>query len=624
MERPTYHRLVLTTLILLAATSFILYNRSLHFGFQEYDDRVYVLENPRIKNMDFGRVFWIFTHPYFNSYCPLTLLAHAAVFSIWQKNPFGHHLTNLVLHTANTILVFLLSLRLLEQRTSRGGDATGGELAGLQPSVSTIAGSAFSAFLFSVHPLHVEPVAWISGLKDLLMTLFGLGTYLTYDRARRCTEPRHARWWYASAFACFILALLSKSAAVFIPAVLFMYEVLLMERISGRAGFRDAAKRTLPFWSAAALAGGAAVFAGAGQGTQHAYAGLALSDKVLSATYSFAVYLGKMIWPAVLTPLYDIPGRSSLVTGTVVFVALSVVCILSYRRSRWPLLAWGHFAFALVPTSVGVALVTGIQPWADRYTYFPTVALFICAGGALTMAWRRGGGGGAFWPRPVIAVVAVLLVVGYGARALSYEDVWMDSNGLWSYAVEVSPGVAKAHANLGAVQAARGESAAAMASFVRAIVADSSYAPAYRNIGLLYQARGALDSAGQMFRKAISLEPLYAGGYTSLGYLYLQSGRPDSASAAYSTALHLDPSSVKTLFNLGVASALRGDRAAAAHWFRETIALDPTVTDAYLNLGVISWEEGNRVEAVESLKKAALLGSGQAQSILTGKGIPWR
>ncbi|MFQ5737098.1 MAG: hypothetical protein ACE5GY_09610, partial [Thermodesulfobacteriota bacterium] len=440
-RRTSGARTLLLLGALVAATVFIVYLPVLGNGFVNWDDGAYVYRNLHIRSLD---IRWAFSSVVVGTWLPLTLLSYTLDYAIWGLNPLGYHLTNNLLHALNSALVLVLGARLYAIAAHGEGAKKGALWAGF-----------VAALLFGLHPLRVESVAWIAERKDVLCAFFFLLAALAYiEYASVKNAPGRGLLWYAASLVLFILALLAKPMAVTLPAVLLILDLYPLGRLTGRrgAGAGRAVAEKIPFFALSVAASATALWA---QRLYDAVAPLSSAapfDRVLTAINASVFYLYKTIAPVGLAPLYPRPsgmggtGASLLsspasIVSLAVFLVLTAVCVLTFRRRRYIGTAMLCYAVTLLPVS-GIIRV-GSQAAADRYTYLPTIGLFVLAGALAgrviaRQKARRGVGRGV--GRMVVAATVLAAVIALSWATVRQTRVWKDSLTLWSYEIARYPG----------------------------------------------------------------------------------------------------------------------------------------------------------------------------------------
>jgi tetratricopeptide (TPR) repeat protein len=568
--------------IFLAAVVWIVFGQTLRHEFVNYDDDEYVYENPTISNgLSPGRIQWAFTHPHAGNWHPLTTISHMLDCQIFGLQPWGHHLTNLLLQTAAAILLFFALRELTkfhainEQRCSHGAVSPcsrGQHIRGASTQrggySDALWASAFVGALFAIHPLRVASVAWISERKDLLSGVFFALTLLTYASYVRSKRRSFGR--YALVAVLFALGLMCKPTLVTLPFVLLLLDYWPLRRFETGQSFRQLVVEKIPLF---VLSAGSCVATIVAQRPALITIGqLTFAERVANAALSYVTYLGQMVWPANLSVVYPYPrGNLEIAQGIFALLLLLMVSVafLVWRR-KFPflLVGWLWFLGMLVPM-IGIVQV-GPQAHADRYTYLPQIGLYILATwGALELfaRWRV---------RREAAIGVALLVIIILVTVSSLQTAnWRNSETLWRQALtntsgnyiaenglgsallrkgqiddaavhfrkalQIYPGYPEANNNLGFVLASQGNWADSIAFYQTALRTRPNYAKAHNNLGISLAETGKTDEAIEQFREALRIDKNYAEAHTNLGNLLLQLGRRDEAVAHLSEALRLKP-----------------------------------------------------------------------------------
>ena len=372
----------------LIAVNIAVYAPVVHHEFVTWDDPQYLLGNPHVSGGLTGSgIRWAWTTGYASNWHPLTWWSHMLDVQMYGMSAGPHHVTSLLLHIVNTLLLF----GLLHAMTGRLGP------------------SAFVAALFAAHPLHVESVAWVSERKDVLSTLFWMLTVWAYLRYLR--RPRLGRYFLMAAV--FVLGLMAKPMLVTLPFVLLLLDVWPLGRVTlawstpQRSRVVELVREKLPLIALAAASSIITFVVQRQGGAVAASEALPLGDRVANALVSYMRYIGRMLWPARLAAVYPFsrPLPEWWVVGSLLgFFAMSIVAIRAGRRYPYVAVGWLWYVGTLVPV-IGIIQV-GSQAMADRYTYVPLVGLFIVvAWGAVDLCAR--------WPhrRQVLPVAAGLAIV---------------------------------------------------------------------------------------------------------------------------------------------------------------------------------------------------------------------
>jgi protein O-mannosyl-transferase len=611
-------QIVLACVVLVAA-QFIVYRSVLNNEFLRYDDDTYVYENDNIKTLNAETVAWMFARPYFRSYTPLTLLSHAIDYKNWGENPHGHHLSSLVLHSIDVVLVFFLGIFVIHLGRLTPEDRRGISKSLLkQADTPTLIGAFVAALFFSVHPTRVESVAWISDRKDLLLVLFMIPTilfYIEYD-ARRGTKT--AVRWYLLSLLLFILALLSKSIAIATPVVLILLDGMLLHPHDWRERMKALALEKTPFFILSVGFGILAMGAAQGAVMSDIVTRLSSTERLVLPLYTIAFYPLKILWPAQLTPIYGSPGLGLMALASVITVAISWFAIVKAKKGRWLwLLAWSSYVVLIMPTITG--LPAGIQPWADRYSYVPVIGLMLLLGGGISVLWQQSAPPARRLIGASCAALAAVLVY----LSVMQVSVWKDSMTLWRYAVSVVPGVPMSYANLGVAMADKGDTDSALVMYSKAINLEPKYADALYDKAIAFETKDMTDSAVAFYVRAIQADNEYIDAYVNLGNIFVRDGRIEDGINLYQHALKLKPSDPDAHYDLGFAYYQQGDTAKALASFQDAIRYSPNYASAYNNMGVVLAAMGRNDAALASFVRAAQLGSEDARKLLTSKGYSW-
>jgi len=481
---------------------------------------------------------------------PLTALTYWFDGLVWQGNPGGFHLTNLLLHTAVSVLVLAMARRLLP--------------AGPAPLLAGL--------LFAVHPVHVEAVAWVQGRVDLLSAAGVLLSLLLGLAGADAAGRRRLLCWTASAMA-FLLALMAKEVAIVTP----LLAAVVLAGEPGRGAWRRVRACHLLF----VLQGAAALLylvlrtAALDSPALGLFGGPPLADRLLLALRVIPVYLRLLCWPVSLNPKHPVALPSSLLEGDVL-MGIALLAGLGAVGFTWgrrvpglgPGLAW--LALAWVPASSLIPIPGFVM--AERYLYLPSAGFCIALAGTAADALvveRR-------WRGALVAALVVLLLSLAGLAA-AQASLWRDPRTFYEGLVRLNPESPLAHNNLGSVYLGFGEEARAETEFRETLRLQPGHHGALNNLGILAQRRGNRGEARRYYQEALAARPNQADVWNNLGTLHEEEGNLGRAAAAYEKAAQLDPASPRFLANLAGVRAVQGRREEAARLFQEAIRLDPTV-----------------------------------------------
>lgn len=589
---------------IIALAAFLVYLPSLQNGLLDWDDGKYVTNNPMIHAFSVAMLKQAFFSFYFSIWHPLTWMSHTLDFVIWGMNPVGHHLTNIVLHSANTALVVIVALRLIglhQQKFQhpRWLDGTGALIA-----------AGTTGLIFGLHPIHVESVSWVAERKDVLCALFYLLSLLAYIRhiSPSGNKPAYGLGLpYALCLVFFALALLSKPMAVSLPLVLLILDWHPAGRISSVSSLRVALTEKIPF---ILLSVGTSVLTVMAQKADIAIMEhVPLGSRLLVASDALLSYLWKMAFPVGLLPYYsyptDIGFRYFLSAGLVaaVFAAATVMA----RRHKTLVSAWGYYVFTLLPV-IGI-LQSGLQSMADRYAYLPGIAPMLMLGLLAAWGWsnataltrsRRSA-------KAALLLVAVLVSTELGYLTTEQERLWHNDVALWSYAVKESPDLAIAHNYLGSAYAAQGLWDMAIAEYQTALRLDPDHSDSHNNLGFAYKSQGRPDLAVAEYQTALRLNPNSYKAHNNLGAAYAAQGLWDMAISEFQAVVRLNPDYSEAHYNLGAAYKSQGQLDSAVAEYQTALRLNPDSSETHNNLGAAYKSQGQLDRAVTEYQIALRL-----------------
>lgn len=590
---------------------------ALQNGFVNWDDDVLLLENLHYRGLGWEQLRWMFTTCYLGSCRPLTWMTLGLDYLFWGMNPTGYHLSSLLLHAANAVLFYFVSLRLL--RFALPASAASAEL-----QIRLAAG--FSALFFSLHPLRVEEVAWANGRDMEVVGFFFFLTLLSYLRAAENDSSGRSRWrWMSAAWLLYAMCLLGKEAAMTLPLALIVLDIYPLRRLgSGQGKWFSSQVRSVwwekvPFLLLAMAAGVRAVLGKQAAGALYPVAGYGLAPRVAQVLYSLAFYPWKTFIPIGLSPLYPLHpfitglwNRPLLLSCTLVFV-LTVAFFMGRRRCPAGLATWAFYVLLLVPVTGIVAF--GPYRAADHFSYLPCLAWAILVGASLFWCWKLSVSGRLSMRTLLLAQsFAVLLLVVLGVLTWNQTQVWKDSERLWRHALALEEDSSFAHNNLGLVLAERGALEEAIKEFRRAVEIDPAFVEAQTNLGHFLARRGSSQEAIVHLHQALAIEPGFVNAHNTLGNILADRGALDEAIEHFRKALQTNPQSAMTHYNLGRALAKRGDAEEAIAQYRQALEIDPKDIDARNNLGLLFLSRGNIDRAIEQFREALRLNPDYAKA----------
>jgi len=472
----------------LIALVWFVFGRTCKFPFINFDDPEYVYEVPEINSgLSPHNIAWAFRHWPSTNWFPLANISHMFEFQFFGQNPGAFHLTNLVLHTGATLLLFLLLWRMTR----------------------SIWRSAFVAAVFAIHPLRVESVAWIIERKDVLSGVFFMLTLLAYWSYTR--KPTIIR--YATISILFVAGLLSKPMLVTTPFVLLLLDYWPLGRMNEPRGFWKLFVEKIPLF---ALAGVDAFLSTGKIAGAHSVADeLPFLGRLGNAIVSYVVYAWQMLWPAKLGVFYPFPQKGwpiwQVATCAAILVALTLL-VVALRKSRpYFLVSWFWYLIMLAPV-IGIIQIN-LQAHADRYTYLPQIGLYIM------IAW-----GITSHPKPSryrarIASAAAFIILGLAFVARAQTSYWQDSEMLWKHTIAVTKDNYFAHASLSDLLMRRGRIKEAIEHSEEALRIRPGDADAQNNLGLAMLQTGETKRAVAHLEQALEINPGHMNAEVNLAWV---------------------------------------------------------------------------------------------------------
>jgi protein O-mannosyl-transferase len=578
-------------LSILLVTTFAVYMRILGHDFQLFwDDEKYVTANATIRGFTLQHLRSVFTTNYMGNYAPLHIISYMMDYSLWGLKPRGYFLTNIMLHLYNGILFYAILIRLQWSRL----------------------GSFLAAFVFLLHPVQVESVAWISERKNLLAMSFFLLAFASYLAFRKKGwESGKSDYIFSLLF--FILALLSKSAAVILPLMLILYDICFLEK--GRVGRWLADK--LPFLCVAAVMAWVTIqsqlpgeMPGIGGGRVPWHGGSPFATFLTMLTV-LPRYLKLLFWPTGLSAVYDPAIRTGIdgavLGGGLLVILVAVAGVLLFRRNRRLFFWYGIFFIALLPVAQIVPITTLMN---DRYLYFPILGAAACAGSLAffienSLGWRRVAG----------FLTAGVLLTALPCLTFARTGVWKNDLTLWSDAARKSPGHYLALYGLAQALQNSGDLDAALPIYLQVHELNPRHLDTLTHLGALYKARNMPLAGRPYLMDVIRFYPNLCRGFLDLGMNYYQSDELGEAEHAFRRALEIDPRSRDAIYHMGMISLRTKRIDAARNYFRYIISLGGVTADVEYNLGCAEALGGRPDEALRHLESAFRLGFRERDSI---------
>jgi len=540
------------------------------FDFIRYDDPQYVMENPVVQSgLTIPGIRWALTDISTGYWHPLTWISLMADYELYGMNAGGYHLTNLLLHIANAMLLFAV----------------------LNMMTGAVWRSAFVAALFALHPLHVESVAWVAERKDVLSGLFWILTMLAYVRYVRL--PGWGR--YLVVFMMFVLGIMAKPMMVTLPFVLLLMDYWPLGRY--QRGCKEPLIRggeskvsvgrlileKIPLFIVVVFVSIGTIWSQKQTGAIMSSDALSLPVRIANALSSYVIYMGKMFWPVDLAVYYPHPGiwSTAAVIGSIsLLLVISLTVVWLGRRYAYLPVGWLWYLGILFPVS-GIVAQSGTQAMADRYTYLSLIGLFIIVAWGVDDLFARYARLKLIPPFLGAAVVGLLMV-------LSWMQVqyWQDSVRLLTHAVAVTKNNASTYYNLGNVYSMDGRIPEALESYRQALRINPDYPDVYNSLGVILFRQGKTEDAIGQYREALKRDPAYAKAYFNMGVARVAQGRIAEALACYDQALKVKPDFAEVHNNIGIIRAEQKRMPEAVVHFRAAVAINPWYRAAADNLRI--------------------------------------
>ena len=586
------HLFMVFSLVVLTAA---LFSPVLTHDFINYDDTDYITENPKVTSgWTREGLIWAFTSRLHGHWHPLTWLSHMTDYHIFGAHPAGHHFVSLLLHLANTLILFLFFNRI----------------------TGALWKSAFLSALFAIHPLHVESVAWTADRKDILCAFFWMVSLWLYYRYTQ--RPSVGR--YGLLVLGFVSALASKSMAVTLPFVLLLIDYWPLNRFAQPNAVRP--QKAEMRWVAGLIR--SRFFALAIEKTalfvllliavlitlaamRYEAPSLKWVVKILpsqvhvsNALISYVSYIGKMFWPADLSIAYpyfiNIPVKNTAAAG-IFLVGVTVFAWRMRLKKPYLFVGWLWYLITLLP-AVGL-IKSGPHAPADRYTYLPLIGLFIILTWAIpdvTKRWRN--------RNIIIAFMAIVVLSIMATWTVFQLGYWKNSETLFRRAVAISDINWIAHNNLGNALARQGRLDEAIFHYQKSLGVKPDNAKAQNNLGAVLTRKGRTKEAIFHLQNALDLKPRFFEARFNMADALTRQGEYKEAAIYFEKALRLKPDDTATLLNFGVVRDRMGDSEKAMALFNRVLENDPENYDALYNIGAISGARGQISDALTYLNRA--------------------
>ena len=612
-RRSSDWRIIVGVYLFLTAITLAVFGQTIRYDFVNFDDDLYVYNSPAIKaGLTVKGITFAFISQHAGNWHPLTTVSHMLDCQLYGLNAGWHHGTNVFLH----IIAVLLLFQVLRQMTD------------------ALWKSVIVAALFAVHPLHVESVAWVSERKDVLSAVFfflTLGAYVHYAQSRSIMR-------YLLVTVLFVAGLMAKSMLVTAPVVLILLDYWPLNRIRGQQAdvgrpLLELVIEKIPLF---VLSAGACVITFVLQKrATGAIPPLPLLWRLENALASYVIYIWKTLWPTRLGVFYPHPNNT-LSIGQVIFAVALLVAVTAAAaifRSQRPYLLTGWFWYVVMLFPVIGVIQVGEQGHADRYTYLPSIGLFLVAVWfTADIAKVRGSRS-----RLVVATAVTMVLPVLAWTAFVQTSYWRNSRTLWNHALAVTSDNDVAHNNLGYLCAERGELDEAISHFESAAKIrsgktnphyDAGSAFVQMNLADALARKDRSDEAMVHYEEAIRLQPYYADAYYNRGNVLFAKGRIDEAIADWEWTLQLQPNDADAHTSLGNAFLRQGSFKDAIAQYEMAVALAPEDPHSRNNLAwtlATSSDDSIRdgAKAVGFAEQAVMLSGGREPQFLRTLGAAY-
>jgi len=578
MDRTSRNKFIqILICILLSVATFIAYMQVLNYGFITFDDTQYLTSNWNIKTgLTKESIIWAFSTSYASNWHPVTWLSHMLDYELYEMEPFGHHLTSLIFHITNTLLLFGVLLKM----------------------TGALWRSGLVAVLFAVHPINVESVAWISERKNVLSTFFLLLTLWAY--VRYVNKKNAGNYLLVVLF--LVLGLMSKPMLVTLPFLLLLLDFWPLNRFSEARPTRLILEK-IPLFIIIIGSCVATFIAQRSGGAIRSSEFSSLHFRITNALVSYFEYLRNMLWPSGLSVFYPHLGNAlpfwKPLACTIVLVVFTMWVVKGIRRFPYLAVGWFWYLGTLVPV-IGIVQV-GEQAMADRYAYVPLIGIFIAIAWSLPEQIKAG----KEKLFPILTGLVISLLI-----ALTWVQVshWKNGITLFKHAINVTNkkylGVATIHAFLGNSYHREGELGAAISEFKKSLDLDPANLHSLNNLAATLAEQGNLKEGLSYAQKLYRLQPDYIPGLITMGNILEEIGKLDQAQIYYEQVLERDSDSFQNYLNLANILYRKGNLKDAIPHYKRVITLNPNLLEAHYNLGNIFGQLDQPIEAKKEFEQA--------------------
>ena len=571
---------VLAGVVLIVLVCFVVYIPAMRAGFV-WDDDVYVQNNKMLRSPDGLRRIW-FSLEQPSQYFPMVYTTFRFEYALWQLNPHGYHITNVLLHAINVLLLWWLLRRL------------------------SIPAALLAALIFALHPVHVESVAWITERKNMLMAFFYLLSLMTWDKfADRSHQSQRAWPFYILSFLLYAMALFSKTTACTLPVALVLCLWLKHIPLNPKRWLQ-----LLPYVLLGLAMGIFTIwFENQRQGTVLLGLGLNPIDRVLIASRALWFYIGKLLWPVDLTfsyPQWKIDPTGPLQYGWLIACLIAAWALWRWREKigRGSIAAIVFFVATLFPMLGFVSLYTFLYTYvADHYQYVASIGpITLVAALGCRIAERLGK-----WAKTAALIIAVFILMIFAVLTWRQSCAYKDLETLWCDTIRKNPDAWLAHNNLGHIMTGKGNFDQAVKHFNEALRVRPGAAKIHVNLGSVLTQTRKFEQAIEHYNEALRLEPELLTAHYNLAQTLLLQGRLPDAVEHFTEAVRIDPNMAEPHYHLAKVLARQGRLQDAIEHFNEALRIRQNSAMAHHGLAQALVRIGKTGEAIKHFQKALFL-----------------
>jgi len=580
---------------------FLILLPAIHNDFVNWGDQRVLIENYSIHTLRADLLSWAFTTFREGSWQPLTWLFHAACYHLWGLNPVKHHMTSLLLHSLNTFLIIILVARLA--------------FIALQKSTTTrvrncaIHIGILTGFIFGIHPLQMESVAWISAQKNLLAGLFFLLSVWCYIHfAERKIRGRRGYFWFSICLVFYAAAILTQAHAITLVFVFLLLDHYPLKRAhppSPEGKTPGLFIEKIPFFLLSCTATVLHFIASAYGRSEGGVIIPPLETRILVAVKSLGFYLCNLLLPLNLTPYHPYPPQPEPVTLSMMIpvfaiVFVTVAGIVCWKKVPGVSALWLFYMITILPR-LGLVTPDGTA-MANHFVYIPALAFFIPLAVFVMVLLNHS----AILVRSLTWVTASLYILFLSTVSLQQVHVWHDSPTFWTRVIDShSWGIPVAHNYRAKAYAEIGDVHGGFIDCTKALMLNPEYADAYNIRGIMFARMGGINEAVEDYNTTLLLDPHHIQGFMHRGKAYDQLNRPKEAIQDYSKVIQMDPNNYHAYNARGVARAVLGRYQGALEDFNRAILLKSDFIGAYINRGHIYYRIGEIAKALADYNRAA-------------------